>query len=279
MTKKHTAAGGRAALARALRLSLLLALLACAVLSGCATAPYTGRSQFITMSEGDEMRLGAQAAREVLQKENVETGTARSARVDRVGKRIAAAAERPEFSWEFHTIRSDILNAFCLPGGKVFVYTALIDLTRGSDNELAAVMGHEIAHAVARHGAERASQSQAAGLGQAVTQVAVAIATGSSAAGDAAGSGVGALAQLGFLLPYSRTHETEADRIGIILAAKAGYDPRAAITFWEKMAAANKGGEPPALLSTHPLTSQRITDLKKDMPEALRHYNPKAAAR
>lgn len=254
------------------RIVLYFLLAACVVLSGCAKAPYTGRSQFITMSEGEEMSLGAQASREILQKEKVETGTTRSARVVRVGKRIAAVAERPDFSWEFHTVPSDVLNAFCLPGGKVFVYTALIDLTKGNDNELAAVMGHEIAHAVARHGAERVSQNQLAGVGQVVTQAAVTAATGSQAAGEFSKSGYGLLAQLGILLPYSRTHEAEADKIGIILAAKAGYDPRAAISFWRKMAAANKGGEPPAILSTHPLNAQRIAGLEKDMPEALKLY-------
>ena len=254
------------------RAFLLCALLACVFVSGCATAPYTGRSQFIMMSESEEMSLGAQASQQVLQQEKEERGTARAARVERIGKRIAAVAERPNFQWEFHTIPSDQLNAFCLPGGKVFVYTALIELTKGNDNELAAVMGHEIAHAIARHGAERMSQSQMAGIGQAVTATAVGVATGSSAAADAAQSGYGMLAQLGVLLPYSRKHETEADTIGIILAAKAGYDPRAAVTFWKKMAQANQGKEPVALLSTHPLNSQRIADLEKEMPRALEYY-------
>lgn len=257
------------------RLFPLLLVLACFALTGCATAPYTGRSQLITMSEGEEMSLGAQASQKILAEEKTETGTTRAARVERVGKRIAAVAERPQYQWEFHTIPSKTLNAFCLPGGKVFVYTALIDLTKGNDNELAAVMGHEIAHAIARHGAERASQNQLAGIGQAVTQAAVTLATGSSTLGDVSGSGYGMLMQLGLLLPYSRAHETEADTIGIILAAKAGYNPRAAITFWEKMAAAGKGKEPPALLSTHPLNAQRIEDLEKEMPNALKFYHPR----
>lgn len=253
----------------------LLLLLSCFALAGCATAPYTGRSQLIMMSPSEEMALGTQASQKILSKEETETGTERSARVEHIGKRIAAVAERPEFAWEFHTIPSDVLNAFCLPGGKVFVYTALIDLTNGNDNELAAVMGHEIAHAVARHGAERASQNQLSGIGQLIIQVAVTVATGSSAIGDASGSGYSALAQLGLLLPYSRTHETEADKIGIILAAKAGYNPRAAVTFWQKMAAASKGKETVSILSTHPLNAQRIADLEKEMPEALKYYKPR----
>ncbi len=251
---------------------LPLLALACLVLSGCATVPYTGRSQLVFMDKAEELSLGEQASRQVLEKEPEEKGTARAARVARVGRRIAAVAERPDFAWEFHTMPSETLNAFCLPGGKVFVYTALLDLTQGNDDELAAVMGHEIAHAVARHGAERMSQTQLVTLGQVATQLGVAAATGSAQAADGVAQGYGALAQLGILLPYSRTHETEADTIGIILAAKAGYDPRAALGFWKKMAAVNKGKEPPALLSTHPLNEQRIKDLEAAMPKALEYY-------
>lgn len=257
------------------RCALILAALACLMLSGCASVPYTNRSQLVFMSESEELSLGAQASQQVLAKEPEEKGTARAARVERVGKRIAAVAERPQFQWEFHTIPSEELNAFCLPGGKVFVYTALLNLTQGNDNELAAVMGHEIAHAVARHGAERTSQNQIAAVGQMAAQIGVAAATGSAQAGDSVGQGYGLIAQLGFLLPYSRTHETEADTIGIILAAKAGYDPRAALSFWKKMAAKNTGKEPPAILSTHPLNEQRIKDLEEAMPKAMEYYTKK----
>ena len=252
-----------------------LPLLCCLALLACATTPYTGRSQFIIMSEGTESLLGLEASQEILSSEPVETGTARAARVKRVGDRIAAVADRPDFEWAFHTIDKPTLNAFCLPGGRVFVYTGLLELTGGNDAELAAVMGHEIAHAIARHGAERASQAQASSLGGALLGIGVGAATGSSAAGQAAQGGYSALAKLGILLPYSRRQETEADYIGIILAAKAGYDPRAAITFWRKMAKAGEGGkEPPALLSTHPLSGTRIADLERAMPEALKYYRP-----
>lgn len=254
------------------RLLFVAVLFACLFASGCATVPYTGRSQLVFMKENEELSLGAQAAKQVLEKEREEKGTARAARVERVGKRIAAVAERPQFQWEFHTMPSDVLNAFCLPGGKVFVYTALLDLTQGNDNELAAVIGHEIAHAVARHGAERVSQNQLAAIGQVAAQIGVAAATGSAEAADSVGQGYGLMAQLGILLPYSRKHETEADTIGVILAAKAGYDPRAAIAFWKKMGAASQGKQPPELLSTHPLNEQRIKDLEAAMPKALEYY-------
>lgn len=246
-------------------------LAACA---GCATAPMTGRSQFIVTDESSDLRLGAQASQQIMKESELETGTARSARVERVGRRIAAVAERPNYQWEFHTIKSKELNAFCLDGGKIFVYTAMLDFTEGRDDELAAVIGHEVAHALARHGAERRSQNMASGVGQAVLGIAASILTGSSAAGDAVQEGTGALASLGLLLPYSRLQETEADHIGIILAAKAGYDPEAAISLWEKMQKSNEGKEPPQLLSTHPVTSQRIVDLKNFMPEALQYYHP-----
>ena len=253
----------------------LLLFLCCLALFACSTVPYTGRSQFLTMSENAEFRLGLEAAREILSKEPVERGTARAVRVEQVGERIAKAANRLDFQWTFYTIDKPVLNAFCLPGGKVFVYTKLIELTYKNDAELAAVMGHEIAHAIARHGAERASQAQVLSLGGILLGLGVGVATGSSAVGQTAQSGYGALAQLGILLPYSRHQETEADYIGIILAAKAGYDPRSAITFWKKMAQESKSGkEPPALLSTHPLTETRIADLERIMPEALKYYRP-----
>lgn len=259
---------------RGVRFLCFALLLGLCFASGCASAPYTGRSQFITMSESEEMQLGAAASKQVLQKSKTETGTARAARVTHVGRDIAAVADKPEFAWEFHTLPNDELNAFCLPGGRVFVYTAMLDLTANNDDELAILMGHEIAHAIARHGAERVSQTQVATMGQVLAGTAAAIATGSSAVGEVTVAGTGALMQLGILLPYSRTHETEADHIGMMLAAKAGYDPRAAITLWRKMAEKNKGKERVALLSTHPLTEQRIKDLERDLPKALELYRP-----
>ena len=248
---------------------LLVAML---LLGACATAPYTGRSQLMMMNESEETRLGLEAAQEVLNTEHIETGTKRAFKVGTIGKRIASVADRPDFQWEFHTIKKDELNAFCLPGGKVFVYTGLIDMIGNSDDELAAVMGHEIAHAIARHGAERASQGMIANIGVAAAGIATSIATKSDAAASTAVIGGSALLQLGVLLPYSRLHESEADHIGVFLAAKAGYDPRASIKLWEKMGTVNKGKEPPAILSTHPLSDARIKDLEKIMPEAMKHY-------
>ncbi|MBE1237730.1 M48 family metallopeptidase [Phaeovibrio sulfidiphilus] len=233
-------------------------------LAACQTTPYTGRSQMVFTSEANDVALGARASKEVLSTERAETGTARAKRVEAIGKKIAAVADRPNFQWEFHTIRKDVLNAFCLPGGKVFVYTGMLDFVGKDDDQLAAIMGHEIAHAIARHGAERASQAQATSIGLSVLSQA----TGMK---PSVQKGASALAELGILLPYNRLQETEADHIGVILAAKAGYDPRAAVRLWEKM---EKVGGPsgPAFLSTHPLSAQRITDLEKVMPEAMKYY-------
>lgn len=251
----------------------LFVLLLCA----CASAPYTGRGQFMLLSEKEEMQMGLEASRQVLAEEKRESGTPRARRVEKIGRDIAAVAEKPDFDWQFHTIVSDEVNAFCLPGGRVFVYTGILNLVGNNNAELAAIMGHEIAHALARHGAERVSQGSLTSLAVTATAVGVGIGTGSGDAASLAQLGGSAAAQLGFLLPYSRLHESEADHIGIILAAKAGYDPHGAISLWEKMASLNQGKEPLAILSTHPLNSERQDNLRKLMPEALKYYKPQTA--
>lgn len=254
------------------------ALLSCICLAAaaCASAPYTGRSQFIIMSESEEMRQGLEYSRQIIAQEKVEEGTARARRVEKIGQAIATAAEKPQYDWLFKVIDSDEVNAFCLPGGKVFVYTGILDLVGDNDDELAAIIGHEVAHALARHGAERSSQNNMASLGVTLGSVAAGIATNSNSVAGVSRTGGSLAARLGLLLPYSRLHESEADHIGVILAAKAGYDPRAAISLWEKMAALNEGKEPSAMLSTHPLNSQRIENLEKLMPEVLKYYHPRS---
>ena len=250
-------------------------LLAAILLPGCVKNPYTGRSQFIIMSESEEMRLGLEYTRQLLEELEIETGTRRALRVERVGRRIAAVAERPNFDWQFHTVVSEQVNAFVLPGGRVFFYTGILELIGDNEDELAAIMGHEIAHAVARHAAERMSQNMVSSTVLNVASQVVGGVTGSSFASQAVQTGGGLVARLGVLLPYSRRHELEADHIGVILAAKAGYDPRAALSFWDKMAAQSKGREPLGILSTHPLTAERKENLHRIMPEALRHYRPR----
>ena len=255
------------------RLALFACL--CLIAAACASAPYTGRSQLILMSESEEMRQGFEYSQQILAEEKVEKGTPRARRVEKIGRDIAAVADKPNYDWLFKVIVSKDVNAFCLPGGKVFVYTGILELVGNNDDELAAIIGHEVAHALARHGAERSSQSGLTTLGIAAASVAVGVATDSSEAAGITLAGGSVAARLGLLLPYSRLHESEADHIGVILAAKAGYDPRAAISLWQKMAALNNGKEPIGLLSTHPLNRERIANLEKLMPEVMKYYHPK----
>ncbi|MCB5362997.1 M48 family metallopeptidase [Pusillimonas sp. CC-YST705] len=158
------------------------------------------------------------------------------------------------WNWEVNVLDSDEVNAWCMPGGKIAVYTGLIEQLKATDDELAAVIGHEIAHALREHARERVSQQMATGIGLSI----LAAVTGSNATADLGGQ----LSQVMFTLPNSRTHETEADRMGVELAARAGYDPRAAVTLWRKMASAGGGGQP-EFLSTHPSPTTRIADLEK----------------
>lgn len=256
-------------LAPFLRIPALILILAAPFFTGCATVPETGRSQIMVVSAGHEAQMGLQAFDDIKKKEKISADPAANARVQRVGTRIAQAVGRdiPNAQWEFVVFESAQVNAFALPGGKVGVYTGLLKLV-GSDSELACVMGHEIAHVTARHGAERASdQLTAAALG-----LAVGVATEGRRNQDLWRVGFG-LAAGGTLLSFSRTHESEADHIGLIYAARAGYDPRTAIDFWRKMAA-NKAGkaQAPEFLSTHPSDDTRIANLGKLMPQMLAIY-------
>jgi len=246
---------------------LLVALVA------CARAPYTNRSQLILVDSRQEMALGTQAFRQVVAKSRVDSDPKVNAAVDEVGRRLAAVAKRPDFRWKFVVLDDDKqVNAFCLPGGKVGVYTGILPVAQ-DQNGLAVVMGHEIAHAIARHGAERMSQAQ---LAQMAGQLLAAGLGGRPEAGMVlAAYGLGT--QVGVLLPYGRTQESEADRIGLLLMAQAGYDPRAAIAFWERMQRVERG-RPPEFLSTHPSGGTRLQQLRAWMPEATRLYEARAPA-
>lgn len=247
---------------------------------GCTSNPYTNRSQLLLISEGQEVQMGNKLYAQVLDDPDVAVST-NSAEVDpvkRVAQRIISAAqqskyaERAEsFDWEVTVIKDDkTKNAWALPGGKIAVYTGIFPEAK-NENGLAAIMGHEVVHALARHGAERTSQRLAANLGMQITSHTFNMGpVGSSLAMQALGVGV--------LLPFSRSHESEADYIGLLLAAEAGYDPREAVLLWQRMAEASKGA-PPEFLSTHPSHETRIQDLQKWMPEALAIYEraPKAS--
>lgn len=247
----------------------LLALL----LAGCGSVPVTGRTQLQMVSEQQEIKMGLTNFREILGKEKLEADPEVNARVQRIGQRIAAATGRSDYQWEFKVIDNDkSMNAFCLPGGKVAVYTGILPVAQ-DDAGLATVIAHEVAHAIARHGGERLSQEMVvSGL-----SVATVVAANDSPNRDLYVGLLGAGAAVGFLLPYSRLHESEADRMGLIYMAKAGYDPRAALGFWQRMAAAAKGkSKPPEFLSTHPADETRIKEIERWLPEALSHYRPRA---
>lgn len=238
------------------------------VLEGCTRAPYTQRSQLILVSESDELQLGAQAFQQVLKESRVVDNAAVAGPVQTVGQRIAGVAARPDYRWQFVVIDDATqVNAFCLPGGKVAVYTGLFPVAQDT-NGLAVVMGHEVAHALARHGAERISQSMAAEMGG--TLLGAFLGGGPGASAIMAAYGLGA--QVGVLLPYSRTQESEADHIGLILMAKAGYDPRGALAFWERMERAG-GGKTPEFLSTHPGHGTRQSQISQWLPEAISQYD------
>ena len=196
-----------------------------------------------------------------------------AAMVTRVGKKIAAATEQylrqngmqdeiKNFSWEFNLVKDDQVNAFCMPGGKIVVYEGLMNLV-DSDDELAVVLGHEVAHAVAKHSNERMSQQLVAQYGAQILSAAVA--NKSAAVQNVASSVYGIGAQYGVMLPFSRKHESEADYMGLILMTMAGYNPDVAVHFWEKMSAGS-GGKVPEFMSTHPSDSRRISDIQKELP-------------
>lgn len=264
---------------RYLAIGILLCLLM--GIGGCETNPYTGRSQLLMTSIEQENQMGAQAYSQV--KSDPKMRQSQDPReiepVRRVAARIIEAAKRSkygemakQFQWEVTVIKDDkTLNAFALPGGKMAVYTGIFSVAK-TEAGLAAVMGHEVVHALARHGAERMSQGQ---LTQAALQVAGAAAGASGGGGlmsQAAMAALGVGAQVGVLLPFSRKHESEADYIGILLAADAGYDPRESVGLWERMAQLSGGGGPAEFMSTHPGHDTRIEQLKKWMPEAMAIY-------
>lgn len=237
-------------------------------LVGCATVPYTNRKQINLVPESQEQQLGLQAFNDVKTKNKISTDPAVNEQVTRVGKRIAAAADQPDWDWQFTVIDDPkTVNAFCLPGGKIAVYTGILPLTK-DDTGLAVVLGHETAHALAHHGSERMTEQMAAGF---IEQAAVA---GGVIKSQAALQGVELAYGIGRGLPHSRAQESEADHIGLILMAKAGYDPRVAVEFWQRMKSAGAGKAPPVFLSDHPSDEQRIQAVQSEIPEALTYYKP-----
>jgi predicted Zn-dependent protease len=250
----------------------------------CATVPLTGRSQLSLVSAGEMSAMSVEAYRQILNESKLSKDPRETELVQRVGKRVAAVAELflkenqlgntlPYYQWQFNVIDDDkTVNAFCMPGGRIAVYTGILPYAQ-DEAGLAVVLGHEAAHALANHSGERMSQLLLAEMGGIVLQEALRKEKATTQALALMAYGLGA--QIGILLPYSRQHETEADRIGLTLMARAGYDPRLAPAFWERMGRAGGGKHLPAWLSTHPAPAQRIQDLQAFMPEAMRHYQPR----
>jgi len=244
--------------------------------AGCTSAPFTGRQQFILIGEAQELQLGASAYQEVMKKAKLSTDTRKRAIVERVARRIARAADRhltelgrQPFDWEVRLVESKQKNAFALPGGKIVVYTGILTVMQ-NEAQLATVLGHEVAHAIQRHGAERLSQGLVAQLGAAA--VAKAMEKKDPQVRSAVLGAFGLGANIGVLLPYSRSHEEEADYVGVLLMAEAGYDPAEAVRFWERFSSAKGEKNVPEFLSTHPADATRIALLKQHLPEAQARY-------
>jgi predicted Zn-dependent protease len=242
-----------------MRCTYLLVAVALAV-AGCSTAPVTGRQQLIVIPQDQVAQAGAQAAQEIVQQQGIAHDPKLEAMIQRVGPRVAAVSDAPNVKWEFHLIDDDTPNAFALPGGFVGVNRGLFQTVQ-TDDELAAVLGHEIGHVAANHHAERLSR-------QALVDTGV-----SAISGQVSPQLAPLLAQaatLGAVLPFTREQESEADHIGLVYMARAGYNPQAAVSVWQKFE--SQGGAPPEFLSTHPSPGNRIAELQKLMPEAMAIY-------
>lgn len=228
------------------------------ILVGCtAKTPYTQRSQLILMSQSQELSLGEQSYKEALSKSEVISNTKEANKVQEIGQRIAKVANRSDFEWEFNLVKNDEKNAFCLPGGKVVVYTGILSVAK-NDDQLATVISHEIAHALARHGAERMSTSMVA---QGVQTVgAIVLGSQGSQYTQAFNVAFGLGSQYGVVMPYGRMQESEADEIGIYLMKEAGYNVNEAVKFWENMNEGNTQGI--EFFSTHPNSDTRIKNIQ-----------------
>ena len=260
----------------------LLPFATLALLLSCNTVPITGRQQLSLVSDKEVLASSLTEYRSYMGKAKVSGDKKRSDQVTRVGRRIANATESylrgnglagevANFAWEFNLVQDDEVNAFCMPGGKIVVYTGLMSIV-ASDDELAVVLGHEVAHAVAKHSNERMSQQLLASAGAAAATEVVGRVDATKR--DTAATVFGLGAQYGVMLPFSRKHESEADYMGLALMTMAGYDPGAAVGFWKKMA--EKGGSStPAILSSHPSDARRIADIQKALPEIRAKYAAK----
>lgn len=262
---------------------LLLIIVAMASLLSCSTVAVTGRKQLLLVSNQEVMSLSNNTFRSYMSKAKLSTNRSNTEMVKRVGTKIAIAVEHylrdngleqeiKNYAWEFHLVQDNTPNAFCLPGGKIVVNEGILPITK-TEEGLAIVVGHEVGHAVAKHSAERLSNQMLTQYGGAI--LGTIMQNKSSEAQFLAQQIYGLGAQYGVMLPHSRRNESEADHLGLVFAAMAGYNPQAAIGFWQRMAAA--GGESvPEFMSTHPSDETRISRIQKLMPEAMKYYKGEA---
>ena len=250
-------------------------------LYSCATVPLTGRKQLSLVNESEVMSLSLSQYDQFIKSNKISTNKTETDRIRKIGGKIAMAVEKyfkgkgltsylDGYKWEFNLIEDKAVNAWCMPGGKVVVYTGILPLMK-NDAQLATVMSHEIAHAVARHGGERMSEQLVAqGAGAALS---VALSQKPKETQQLALAAFGLGTQVGYLLPFSRTHEYEADELGLYFMAMAGYDPGQSVDFWKTMGAGNQS-KTPEFLSTHPLDANRIARITQKLPEAMKYYSP-----
>lgn len=250
------------------------------LLSGCSSVPLTGRKQVLLVSEQEVLNLSLQEYGEFMKTAPKSTDKANTALVQKVGRNIANAVETylkangmesmlAEYAWEFNLVKSADVNAFCMPGGKIVVYEGILPITR-DETGLAVVLGHEVAHAVAKHANERMSQQMLQQYGGAA--LGVALSGTSGAVQSVANSVYGLGAQYGVMLPYSRKQELEADKLGLIFMAMAGYNPQEAEGFWTRMSEKTGGASVAEFQSTHPSDETRIKKIRESLPEAMKYY-------
>lgn len=249
-------------------------------LIGCSTVPITGRRQLSFVPQNQLIASSNDSYHQLLSESKISEDKEKTQMVVNVGKRIASSAEQfmrenkmekeiQNYHWEFKLIQDDkTVNAFCMPGGKIAVYTGMLPITQ-DENGLAVVLGHEVAHALANHGGERMSQLLLAQMG--ATTLSAALSQQPQQTRQLLLQVYGIGANVGVILPYSRSHELEADHIGLILMARAGYNPNSAISFWQRMNE-KAGKRPPEFLSTHPEPLKRIEDIRNELPEAMKYY-------
>lgn len=259
---------------------LSLSFICCMVLSSCTTVPLTGRRQLDFIPSDVMSSMSYQQYGDFLKSNKISSNQAQTQMVKTVGARIQQAVEKymaengladrlKSYKWEFNLIESKDVNAWCMPGGKVVVYTGILPVTV-DDAGLAVVMSHEIAHAIAQHGSERMSQGLLSNLGEFTLSTAMQNKPEATKQLWMTAFNVGT--QYGVLLPYSRMQESEADHLGLIFMAMAGYDPNVAVSFWERMSKSKEGKAPPEFMSTHPSDQTRINTIKSQIPEAMKYF-------